>query len=90
MPVPLLPLQAAAIPAPAESGTNAAGAALVGGLVGVGAGLLISELVNNNNDDWGQSYGHHPAYVVPPPYALYRSTQSGARYNGARALQETA
>ena len=63
-----------------DTGTSSATSALVGGVVGFGAGLLVSELFD---DDWnGPSYGWGaPAYRVPPPYAPY----GGARHDAARS-----
>ena len=68
---------------PADPGPSAAGAAIVGGVVGLGAGLLISELANNNDD---RGYGYRPPYAVPPPYMPYAA---GGGYNAARGLQDS-
>ncbi|MEN0076430.1 MAG: hypothetical protein AAGC69_18745, partial [Paracraurococcus sp.] len=48
------------------AGPSAAGAALAGGAIGLGAGLLISELAHDD-DGWG----YPGAYGVPPPYMPY-------------------
>jgi sulfatase-modifying factor enzyme 1/uncharacterized protein DUF3300 len=82
------PTQVVTTPAPADSGTSAAGAALVGGIVGLGAGLLISELADNNNDYRGPGYGYRPPFAVPPPYAPYGGSYAGGRYDAARTLQQ--
>lgn len=75
--------QVVVVQPPADPGPSAAGAAIVGGVVGLGAGLLISELANNNGG-WGS--GYRPPYAVPPPYMPYAG---GAGYNAARGLQDS-
>jgi hypothetical protein len=69
---------------PAASGPSTVGAALAGGVVGLGAGLLISELTHDN-DGWGSGYG--APYVVPPPYLPFAG--GGGAYNAARDLQQS-
>ena len=99
------PVQGAAAPLPQpassatatvvtpSSGTDPMAAALVGGAIGLGAGLLISELANNNNNSWSTPYGR--PYPVPVPYAPYARyggagayAATGARYDAGRALQD--
>jgi Protein of unknown function (DUF3300) len=82
-PAPPTPQVMAAQP-PANPGPSAAGAAVVGGIVGLGAGLLISELADDD-DGWG--HGYPAPYAVPPPYMPYAG--GGGRYDAARGLQES-
>lgn len=76
--------QVVVVQPPADPGPSAAGAAIVGGVVGLGAGLLISELANDNDD---RGYGYRPPYAVPPPYMPYAG--GGGGYNAARGLQDS-
>src|SRR5918997_3967897 len=77
--------QTVVVQPPASTGPSAAGAALAGGGVGLGAGLLISELAHDN-DGWGR--GYPPPYAVPPPYMPYAGGGGGA-YNAPRDLQDS-
>jgi uncharacterized membrane protein YgcG len=82
---PAAPVTVVTTPAPVAT-VDPVGSALVGGIVGLGAGLLIAELVHDD-DHWGApGYGHgyRPPYAVPPPYAPY----GGARTDAARVMQE--
>ncbi|NOG69108.1 DUF3300 domain-containing protein [Roseicella sp. DB1501] len=63
---PAAPPQAVVVPPPPATGPSPAGAALAGGAIGLGAGLLISELAHDN-DGWG----YPGPYGVPPPYMPY-------------------
>lgn len=72
------------IVAPTPPQTSATGAAVVGGLIGFGAGLLVGELADNNNSYWGAPYAH--PYAAPAPYAPYAG--GGYRYDAARGLQD--
>jgi hypothetical protein len=82
---PAAPVTVITTPAPVAT-VDPVGSALVGGMIGLGAGLLISELVHDN-DHWGApgyGYGYRPPYAVPPPYAPY----GGGRADAARVMQE--
>ena len=51
-------------------GGNAAGAALLGGIVGLGVGAAIAS--NNRGYDRGYYYGGPGYYAPPPPPPVYR------------------
>ncbi|MDO9714281.1 DUF3300 domain-containing protein, partial [Paracraurococcus lichenis] len=80
--------QTVVVQSQAEQGPSTAGAALAGGVVGLGAGLLISELVHDD-DGWG--HGIPGPYAVPPPYLPYGGATAGAlqanRVNALSNLQ---
>ena len=83
---PAAPVTVVTTPAPVAT-VDPVGSALVGGMIGLGAGLLISELVHDDDHWGGPGYGYggyRPPYAVPPPYAPY----GGARTDAARVMQE--
>jgi F0F1-type ATP synthase membrane subunit c/vacuolar-type H+-ATPase subunit K len=73
------------VTSPPPQQPSATGAALVGGLIGFGAGLLVSELTDDDSSGYGGA-PYPPAYAAPLPYAPYAGR--GYRYEAARGLQD--